>query len=707
MGAFLPLAWEAVAQSAIAPSAATVFDSATTNAADRAQADTAAKVAVDSVALWLASHAIRLRTVEAGNGFADMQPLRQLVGGARVVALGESTHGTREFFQLKHRMLEFLVADMGFTVFGIEATMPEAFAINEYVLTGKGNPARALAGLYFWTVNTEEVLDMIRWMRQYNADHRHVKKVKFYGFDMTAAPLAAKVTLSYLRKVDIEQATGAEQALAWLANPIMVDANVLTDKRAEASTAIRTALGRFDAHKSEYVGKTSEHEWAVARLHGNIVAQYLEMRKGPRASIRDSSMAANIRWILDHEGPETKMVVWAHNGHVSTGPTSDGMGNHLRSAFGPEMVVFGFAFNQGSFQAIHVPFGILRAHTVGPAPSGSLDEALAVAGLQMAAVDLRALPTKGIVAQWFATPQQARDVGSGYTDDPADAGYFLRSRVTPKAFDALLFVEKTSAARPNPNSFNLARPPVIGQPTNLDFETGTPGNAPDGWNTTLVGLGFESTTTEDRPASGKRAAILKRVPQNYYGERAGSLTQLIDATAYRGKRVRLRVMALTDALGAGNHAYVRLEIGNPDGVGFDNLIGQPVESTAWRSYEIEADVPNGARTIKYGVYLIGIGRVWLDAVSIDIVAQTGAEVGNVPRKVTGADEVRNATVSETVSQVSAVALAPTGSRSHVPAHSAVKEARLPDSSSPHNNRLELAARLLCARFARSVSFGCN
>ena len=70
---------------------------------------------------WLAENAIPLRTVEACNGFADMAPLRKLIGNARLVALGEATHGTREFFQLQHRMLEVLVSEMGFTIFAIEA----------------------------------------------------------------------------------------------------------------------------------------------------------------------------------------------------------------------------------------------------------------------------------------------------------------------------------------------------------------------------------------------------------------------------------------------------------------------------------------------------------------------------------------------------------------------------------------------------------
>ena len=92
------------------------------------------QVAVD----WIAANAVRLKTPEAGNGFADMQPLKKIIGNARIVSLGEATHGTREFFQLKHRMLEFLASEMGFTIFSIEANMPEAYRLNDYVLNGEG-----------------------------------------------------------------------------------------------------------------------------------------------------------------------------------------------------------------------------------------------------------------------------------------------------------------------------------------------------------------------------------------------------------------------------------------------------------------------------------------------------------------------------------------------------------------------------------------
>src|SRR5579864_4688137 len=117
---------------------------------------------------WIRKNAIPLQTVEAGNGFSDMQPLKKIVGEARIVALGEATHGTREFFQLKHRMIEFLASQMGFTIFSIEANMPEAYRLNDFLLNGKGDPRQLLKGMYFWTWDTQEVLDMILWMREFN-----------------------------------------------------------------------------------------------------------------------------------------------------------------------------------------------------------------------------------------------------------------------------------------------------------------------------------------------------------------------------------------------------------------------------------------------------------------------------------------------------------------------------------------------------------
>ncbi len=154
---------------------------------------------------WLKANAVAVKTVEAGNGFEDLQKLKAAIGSARIVSLGEATHGTREIFQMKHRLTEFLATELGFTIFSIEANMPEAYRVNDYVLHGKGDPKALLNGMYFWTWNTEEVLGMIEWMRQFNASGKG--RIQFTGFDMQTVRVAVEIVEDLLRKVDAEYAT--------------------------------------------------------------------------------------------------------------------------------------------------------------------------------------------------------------------------------------------------------------------------------------------------------------------------------------------------------------------------------------------------------------------------------------------------------------------------------------------------------------------
>jgi erythromycin esterase len=531
-------------------------------------------------------------------------------------------------------MLEFLVSEMGFTVFGIEATMPEAFDINEYVLTGEGDPAKALAGLYFWTWNTEEVLAMIEWMRQYNADPSHSRKVKFYGFDMQSAPRAVKVLLDYLRAVDPADAVAAEQQLRVLANPY-TEARFVTlskEERASAASAIGDVLRRLDDRRAEYVSRTDPAAWALARQHASVVAQYIDLMltidaPGELTNVRDSAMAENIRWILDREGPDAKMVVWAHNGHVATQTPWMGMGVHLRRALGPDMVVFGFAFNQGSFQAIELPLPSkrgLRSFTVEPAPDGSFDATLAAAGLRLAVIDLHALPPSGPVAEWFAISHATRSIGAVYGEEsPAD---FLFPQTLPDRYDGLLFIESTTAARPNPGGRRVETG-FLDAPANLDFEEGDLGDPPTSWFIPpQKAFGFDVTITADRPYHGERSVMISRPPGRHYGETYGFLRQRINAAPYRGRRVRLRSAVRTEVTGPGNQGYLWLSVAKKwvypsSTVFYDDMSDRPITHGEWREYEIVGDVPEDAETIDYGMALVGEGRAWIDAMSVEVVDQ--------------------------------------------------------------------------------------
>jgi len=163
---------------------------------------------------------------------------------------------------------------------------------------------------------------------------------------------------------------------------------------------------------------------------------------------RDISMAQNIKWILDHN-PNAKIVLWAHNGHVAKNIAwgYKTMGSALREMFGEQMVVFGFAVNQGSFQAVERGKG-LHDFTISPAPAGSLDATLAATGIPLLALDLRKIPKGSPADTWFSQPHKSRNIGAMYATDMDNQ--FLIDMKAPDSFDVLLFVEKSTAARKNP-----------------------------------------------------------------------------------------------------------------------------------------------------------------------------------------------------------------------------------------------------------------
>ena len=601
------------------------------------QAEEQAKL--DAVITWLSDRAIRLSTVEAGNGFDDMRSLETVVGNARIVALGEATHGTREFFQLKHRILEFLVSEMGFTVFAMEAGMPEGFDVNEYVLDGEGDPERALAGLQLWPWNTEEVLDLIEWMRGYNADPIHERKVKFYGFDIRSATRAARVTLDYLRAVDPEYAA-AQDVLTRLANPYIGGRLWYWpgETKESAASAIQPVLDWLDDHRSERIAATDSASFHLARQHAENLARIIEMssRAGtPAASaFRDSVMAENVRWILDREGPDAKAILWAHNIHVLKQPPW--MVGFLRDTFGSDLVAMGFAFNRGSFRAFDTESSPapsesgIRPFAVEPALEGSIDWALTEAGLDLAAVDLRELPLDGPVTEWWSEPHETRRNGGGYYG--GRMGFPL---IAPDAYDVILFVESTTASRPI-SAGHVTAWTLQETTTNLDFEDGNAGGLPPGWITSSFfgapfnspalprSLGFEAVTTEDDFYRGKRSGILARSPGRRYGEIFGTLAQRVDASSYRGKLVRLRAMVRSEVIGPGNEAYLWLQAARgftaPQRIAFlEDMSDRPITHRDWREYEIVGEVPADAETIDFGLALVGEGRAWIDAVSLESV----------------------------------------------------------------------------------------
>jgi len=256
---------------------------------------------------WLKKKSVHLKTIAAGSDFDDMQPLKAIVGDARIVSLGEAAHLNRDFSRAKHRMVEFLVNEMGFTVFAIEATFAGALELNDYVLGGDGDPRRALGSLVYPAWTTEAILDMVNWMREYNANHD--KKVKFYGFDVKPATGSAKAVYNYLRKTN--GTDEYDQMLSVMMNTWTVNQLTKEDKRGFAGKLknLLTYLEHQQPADTQNIPSEQEtqdlKEWHLAVQHVRILLQNIEFYTLPSISeasgFRDKCMSENVRWLADYQ----------------------------------------------------------------------------------------------------------------------------------------------------------------------------------------------------------------------------------------------------------------------------------------------------------------------------------------------------------------------------------------------------------------------
>ncbi|MGH9842088.1 MAG: erythromycin esterase family protein, partial [Blastocatellia bacterium] len=388
---------------------------------------------VEAVTKWLSSNAVPLKSIEAGHGFADLQPLKRVLKDARIVGLGEATHGSREFFQFKHRMLEFLVKEMGFTVFAIEASYPACMNINDYVLHGKGDRAEALASQKFWTWDTNEVSEMIDWMREYNKTAPAGKKVKFLGYDLQHFGQGLDLVIAYLKKVAPEYAGTAEATYKPLRLSVQDYLKRSEEEMSQTRARLREVIGILAFNQTRFVRQTSTAEFDFVMQHARIPLQfddsYARSMKDPKPPFtRDYYMAENIEYLMKTEGPGTKMVVWAHNAHIQTGSygQNPAVGGYLRKFFGEAYYALGFSFNEGGFQSRDVSEkgrGALTEFTLSPAPAGYIDWYFARPGIANYVVDFRGAPKEGKVAQWLLSTLPMRSIGSVFATDWPEQKY--------------------------------------------------------------------------------------------------------------------------------------------------------------------------------------------------------------------------------------------------------------------------------------------
>lgn len=393
---------------------------------------------------WITANAHEIKSVDANSGFADLQPLKNILNEVQVVGLGEATHGTSEFFRMKHRMLEFLVKEMGYTSFYIEASMSRCRYINDYVLYGKGDldTATAIHGFYVWRV--EEVRNMIEWMKEYNTSAPESRKIKFYGYDMQINDFGFRELKEFYSIVNAEKLPILDSLQVQFDSATSLLKNI--ENAAQSGLIFQTAYRRCLEMLNDIILNEGAYQYLAGKekydqnlMNLKLIVQQAESYKSEENfSRRDFYMAQNILSLLNSEKPDSKAVVWAHNAHITKTPET--MGGYLADVLKDKYYAIGFEFYSGSFQAKNFENNRPDIMTLGNPPDYSLPYYLNKAGRNEFFIDFRNTGANAI--KNFSKKYEMHDIGSVYAFDwPATHPAQLNT------YDGLIFIKNTNAAK--------------------------------------------------------------------------------------------------------------------------------------------------------------------------------------------------------------------------------------------------------------------
>jgi erythromycin esterase len=379
----------------------------------------------DPVTAWLRQRAVHLATVEPGGSDKDLQPFASIIGNARIIGLGEATHGTHEFITMKARLVEYLVTKMGFTTFIMENNWGSSQIVNAYINGGTQPLDDVMRAGLFQSWQTQEYHDMLEWMRAYNANPAHTAKLHFYGMDIQGVSQNDfDAVENYVRAVDPAQLALVRRLYAGIIANSQPYAYVTYPKlsvqtKQQYKEQAQQVYDLLHTHQQAYTHRSSAPAFTLALQTARVIAQFTTYRNtiasGLGASLtnyikRDAFMAENVSWIYSHSGDglggDARVIVWAHDGHIannvnyfsgSVPPGAHNMGAFLRAQYGTRYLAVGAALFQGSYTAFTSSGTVTETIT---APNNfAYNYALNQAGFSPYLIDLRVTPP-GAVTNW-------------------------------------------------------------------------------------------------------------------------------------------------------------------------------------------------------------------------------------------------------------------------------------------------------------------
>lgn len=395
---------------------------------------------------------------------ADLNPLLTRIGSARVVLLGEATHGTSEFYRMRERITQELIVKKGFRFIAIEADWPDAARVDHYVRHFQFPPSEwtAFARFPTWMWRNTEVRDFVSWLRKHNGSVEKDKRVAFHGLDLYSLYDSIRSVLNYLDEVDPDSAQVARERYGcltpWQRDPATYGHAALTGSYPTCESDVVRALTDLLAKRRAYAEHDGERFLDAAqnaRLVANAERYYRTMYYGSRASwnLRDSHMFETLKNLLAFHGAGSKAVVWAHNSHVGNAAATEmaargehNIGQLCRKEFGDQAYLIGFGTHGGTVAAATEWGGPMEVKEVRPALANSYEQLCHATGHARFMLGLRGggdlSGPKGLGRE-----RLERAIGVIYRPETERESHYFKASL-PGQFDEYVWFDDTRAVTP-------------------------------------------------------------------------------------------------------------------------------------------------------------------------------------------------------------------------------------------------------------------
>ncbi|MER7848470.1 erythromycin esterase family protein [Kitasatospora sp. NPDC096077] len=394
-----------------------------------------------------------LLSAEPGTGTADLRALGAMVGDAKVVGLGEATHGSHEFFALKDRIFRYLVEKKGFTTFTLEMSWSAGLRIDDYLQHGNGDARQVVHETMAdspW--DREEFVTLVQWMRDHNIRHPD-RPVHFAGDDISAPRLDARVfdaVTGYVRQAHPESLPRLTELFTVL-RPLD-DAIGEYLKRPLAERRQNGAKAQQLIELMEGQGKPGDGDFEFALQNARNIAQtytFLAIDLSDPASVtameryRDQVMADTTAWWQRHTGG--KVLLSAQDDHVGYAASDPAMypktqGSFLRDTLGADYLAIGTTFDQGSFLSKDQPLlGEWKKFTVPAAGVGTNEYTLDQVRYRDYYADLRKAPVAA--RNWLDVPRPTYSFGTQFPVTPTPVV------AVGQAYDGLIHLHSVREAK--------------------------------------------------------------------------------------------------------------------------------------------------------------------------------------------------------------------------------------------------------------------